>query len=301
MPDFTLLQWTLAVIAAFCSGVSKAGLAGMGLLGVTFMAAAVPGKASTGIVLPLLIFADVIAASTFRQHVQWSQIRRLAWPVCLGIVVGWWLLMVIPDAAFKPVIGGMVLGMLALQVARQQIAGFDALLPHSTLFAWFAGLLTGTATMVANAAGPIASAYLLILSLPKQQFVHTMAWLFLFVNLFKVPFGVHLGLINVGSLTLNACLIPAVLFGLWSGKRLIDRVPQHVFQNIVLGLATVSALWLLADGLPAMSKDNPSARVSSVLIQIAVPEGELGAVADVELFDYRLAVTGLDHPLRNSC
>ncbi|MBC8116355.1 MAG: sulfite exporter TauE/SafE family protein, partial [Candidatus Saccharimonas sp.] len=47
MPDFTVLQWTLALIAAFCSGVSKAGLAGMGLLGVTFMAGAVPGKAST--------------------------------------------------------------------------------------------------------------------------------------------------------------------------------------------------------------------------------------------------------------
>ena len=89
MPDFTVLQWTLVLIAAFCSGVSKAGLAGMGLLGVTFMAAAVPGRASSGIVLPLLIFADVIAASTFREHVQWSQIRRLAWPVGLGIVVGW--------------------------------------------------------------------------------------------------------------------------------------------------------------------------------------------------------------------
>ena len=245
MPDFTVLQWTLALIAAFCAGVSKAGLAGMGLLGVTFMAGAVPGKASTGIVLPLLIFADIIAASTFREHVQWSQIRRLAWPICLGIVIGWVLLMLIPDAAFRPIIGGMVLGMLALQVVRQRFPGFDAKLPHSRLFAWFAGVLTGTATMVANAAGPIASAYLLILSLPKQQFVHTMAWLFLFVNLFKVPFGVHLGLINVGSLTLNVCLIPAVLAGLWSGKWLLDRVPQRTFQLIVLTLAAISAVWLL--------------------------------------------------------
>jgi uncharacterized protein len=143
----------------------------------------------------------------------------------------------------------MVLGMLALQVVRQRFPSFDAKLPHSTLFAWFAGLLTGTATMVANAAGPIASAYLIILSLPKHQFVHTMAWLFLFVNLFKVPFSVHLGLINVGSLMLNVCLIPAVLIGLWSGKWLIERVPQRAFQTIVLGLATVSALWLLAAAL----------------------------------------------------
>lgn len=213
------------------------------------MAAAVPGRSSSGIVLPLLIFADLLAASTFRQHVQWSQIRRLAWPICVGIFAGWGLLMVIPDAAFRPIIGGMVLGMLILQVVRQRFPGFDAALPHSKLFAWFSGLLTGSATMVANAAGPIASTYLIILSLPKQQFVHTMAWLFLFVNIFKVPFSLHLGLINVGSLTLNLCLVPAVVAGLWSGRWLLERVPQHVFQIIVLCLATVSALWLLASGL----------------------------------------------------
>ena len=249
MPDFTLTQWTLAVIAAFCAGVSKAGLAGVGLLGVTFMAAAVPGRGSSGIVLPLLIFADLLAASTFRQHVQWSQIRRLAWPICFGIFAGWGLLMIIPDRWFRPVIGGMVLGMLALQVVRQRFPGFDAALPHSKLFAWFSGLLTGTATMVANAAGPIASTYLIILSLPKHQFVSTMAWLFLFVNIFKVPFSVHLGLINVGSLTLNLCLVPAVIAGLWAGKWLLERVPQRVFQTIVLSLATISAVWLLTSGL----------------------------------------------------
>jgi uncharacterized membrane protein YfcA len=245
MPDFTPLQWALAVLAAFFSGVSKAGLAGMGMLGVTFMAAAIPGKASTGVVLPLLIFADIVAASTFRQHVQWAQLRRLAWPVCLGIIVGWRLLMVIPDALFRPVIGAMVLAMLVLQVVRQRLPRFDAVLPHSPSFAWFAGLLTGTSTMVANAAGPIASTYLIILSLDKLQFVHTIAWLFLFVNLFKVPFGVHLGLITFSSLALNACLIPAVLAGLWTGKQFVSRIPQRAFQGMVLGLAAASAIWLL--------------------------------------------------------
>ncbi|MDO8837121.1 MAG: sulfite exporter TauE/SafE family protein [Vicinamibacterales bacterium] len=245
MPDFTPFQWTLAILAAYFSGVSKAGLTGMGMLGVTFMAAAIPGRASTGVVLPLLIFADLIAASTFRKHVQWAQLKRLAWPVCLGIVGGWGLLMVIPDAAFRPVIGAMVLAMLALQAVRQRFPRFDAALPHSPVFAWVAGLLTGTATMVANAAGPIASTYLIILSFPKRQFVHTMAWLFLFVNLIKVPFGVQLGLINPGSLALNACLIPAVLAGLWSGKRIVECVAPDVFQKVVLGFSGASAAWLL--------------------------------------------------------
>lgn len=246
MLDFTPLQWTLALLAAYFSGVSKAGLTGVGLLGVTFMAAAIPGRASSGVVLPLLIFADIIAATVLRTHVSWVQIRRLAWPICAGVIAGWGLLMVVPDSGFRPIIGTMVLAMLGLQLVRQRFPRFDAALPHSPAFARAAGVLAGIATMVANAAGPIASTYLIILAFPKRQFIHTMAWLFLFVNLFKVPFGVHLGLINVGSLALNAVLVPAVVLGLWSGRHLAEAIPAQAFQNLILGLSAVSAIWLLA-------------------------------------------------------
>lgn len=245
MPDFAPLQWALAVVAAFFFGMSKAGLAGMGLLGVLFMAGAIPGKAATGVVLPLLISADLFAAAVFRTHVQWGQLRRLAWPIAAGVVTGWWLLRVMPDAGYRPLIGWMVLGMLALQMGRQRFPRLDTALPHSPAFAWVAGLLTGIATMVANAAGPIASTYLIILSVPMRQFVHTMAWLFLCVNLFKVPFGVQLGIINVGSLALNVKLVPAVLLGLWAGRQLIERISPVAFNNVVLGLSAVSAVWLL--------------------------------------------------------
>src|SRR5512139_1302889 len=98
--------------------------------------------------------------------------------------------------------------------------------------------------MVANAAGPIASTYLIVLSFAKYEFVHTLAWLFLFVNLFKLPFSVHLGLVNLGSLTLNACLVPSVIAGLWAGRRVVERVSPSTFQNIVLGFSAVSAAWL---------------------------------------------------------
>jgi hypothetical protein len=245
VPEFTLLEWGLALTAAFFFGMSKSGLAGMGLPGVLFMAGAIPGKAATGVVLPLLISADLVAAAAFRTDVQWDQLRRLAWPIGAGVVAGWWLLRVVPDAGYRPLIGGMVLAMLALQMVRQRFSRLDAALPHSPAFAWIAGLLTGIATMVANAAGPIASTYLIILSVPKRQFVHTMAWLFLFVNLFKVPFGVQLGIINPGSLALNAKLVPAVLIGLWAGRQLIERISPLAFNNVVLGLSAVSAVWLL--------------------------------------------------------
>lgn len=58
------------------------------------------------------------------------------------------------------------------------------------------GFLTGFTTLVANAAEPLMMLYLLAMGLPKLGLIGTMAWSFLLLNLFKVPFRVGLGLIN---------------------------------------------------------------------------------------------------------
>ena len=75
----------------------------------------------------------------------------------------------------------------------------DSFLNHSKasgLVAPFLGVLGGMATMLANAAGPIAQFYLLAMKLPKYTFIGTSAWLFLIVNISKVPFMCELGILS---------------------------------------------------------------------------------------------------------
>lgn len=244
-PDFSAHEWLLAILAGLCAGFSKAGLAGIGMLSVMLMAQLIPGKASGGAVLPLLIFADIMAAAIFRQQILWPHIRRLAVPVFAGILIGFFILRPLPDAAFKPVVGWMVLGMLALQVVRHYRPALTEGLPHSAAFLWSVGLLTGISTMIANAAGPIATIYLLLLGLPKKEFIATMAWLFLFVNLAKVPFSLALGLMSAESLLLNVALLPAVVAGLCAGRWFIERLPQRPFMWIVMTFAAFSAVKLI--------------------------------------------------------
>lgn len=244
-PELTTLQWTFAVLAGLSCGIAKAGLAGVGMMTVLIMAEIFPGKTSSGVVLPMLIFADVMAALIYRQEILWSRIRALFLPILAGIAAGWAVLWRLPDAAFKPLIGAMVLLMLAIHLVRSRAPLLTARVAGSPAFTWIGGLLTGLATMIANAAGPIASVYLLILGLPKKEFVATMAWLFLFVNLVKVPFSLHLGLISGGSLTLNLLLVPPILAGLALGRAAVHRLPQRPFQIIILSLAALAALRLL--------------------------------------------------------
>jgi uncharacterized protein len=63
---FTGLQWAIAIFAAFGLGMSKTGFLGIALLDVALMAEIWPPRESTGVILPMLVFADFFAIFFFR-------------------------------------------------------------------------------------------------------------------------------------------------------------------------------------------------------------------------------------------
>jgi uncharacterized membrane protein YfcA len=151
----------------------------------------------------------------------------------------------ISDAVFKPLIGWVVLFMVGLQWARSRNENWMADVPNTRGFGWVMGGACGVTTMLANAAGPVSTLYLLAMKLPKWEFVGTGAWFFLIVNLFKVPFSLQLGLINGLSITTNILLIPAILVGVALGRFLISRISQKVFENLLLVFTALAAVRLI--------------------------------------------------------
>jgi uncharacterized membrane protein YfcA len=245
LTELTLAQWALAIVGALGLGIGKAGLAGMSLLHVLIFAFLFGARDSTGIVLPMLLIGDVGAVTLFHQHARWDYVRRMLPPACLGVVIGAALMRVLSDASFKPIIGWIVLGLTALQVLRMYRQDWFGSIPHARWFAWSIGLLAGATTMLANAAGPIFAIYCLAVALPKREFVGTSAWFFLIVNAFKVPFSVALGLIHGQTLVFNLVLAPIIFAGLLAGRWIVNRVPQRVFDVLLLSFAAVAALRLI--------------------------------------------------------
>ncbi len=245
IPSFTPGQWLLAVLAAFCVGFSKSGFSGVGLLTVIIMARLFPPRESTGVLLPLLVTGDILSVIVFHQHARWAHIWRMLPPTVVGIVAGYFLMQHISAAAFGPVIGGIVLLMVVMQAIRMRSANVESRLPHTRWFGWLMGAWAGVATMLANAAGPIMALYFLSIAVPKYELLGTSAWFFLIVNVFKIPFSAHLGLITGGSLMFNLLLIPAVAVGIFSGRHLIRHIPQKLFERLLLVFAAVAALRLI--------------------------------------------------------
>lgn len=237
-------QWAVAVAAALLVGISKTGIAGLGMLFVLMFTAILPAKQATGVVLPLLICGDVVAVLSYHRHAQWRHLWRLFPWTAAGVVLGYFALGRIDDRQTRVLIGAIVLGLLALHLARRWRAKGDE--PERGV--WFApvvGVLAGFTTLVANAAGPLMAIYLLAMRLPKLDYVGTAAVFFLLLNLFKVPFMLNLGLINGGSVMLNLVLAPAVLAGAWLGRKILGRIDQRWFENLALALSAAAGVKLL--------------------------------------------------------
>jgi uncharacterized membrane protein YfcA len=243
--DFNVLQWTIAVISAIIIGMSKTGLPGIGILCVPLMAAILPAKASTGIVLPLLIFADIFAVAYYHRHAVWSHLIRLMPWAMAGIIIGFFIMGRIDDTQLKPIIGSIVLVMLGLNYVRNRFDGDSLNIPTQWYFAAVLGLVAGITTMLANAAGPIMIIYLLAMRLPKNEFIGTGAWYFLILNWVKVPFSMHLGLITAASLKFNLVLFPCVALGAIGGIFLLRWIPQRAFNIAMQTLAFLAALNML--------------------------------------------------------
>src|SRR5664280_2609293 len=77
MFNLTFYQWLVAALSAVMIGLSKTGLLGIGILAIPLMAWVLPARASTGVVLPMLIFADFFAVGYYRRFAVWSKLVRL--------------------------------------------------------------------------------------------------------------------------------------------------------------------------------------------------------------------------------
>jgi uncharacterized membrane protein YfcA len=245
MPQFTIFQWSLAVLAAFGMGISKGGLAGVGLFHVVVFAFLFGARDSTGVVLPMLIVGDLCALALLHQHARWDYVRRMLPPACVGVLVGALLMGRVTDATFKPIIGWVILTLSLMQLARMQKPEWFGDVPHNRWFAWAMGLFAGVTTMLANAAGPIFGLYALAVGLPKFEIVGTSAWFFFIVNSFKVPFSMGLGLIHGHTLLFNLMMSPIILAGVLGGRWLTHRLPQRLFDGFLLAFAAVAALRLI--------------------------------------------------------
>ncbi|MDF1573709.1 MAG: sulfite exporter TauE/SafE family protein [Bacteroidales bacterium] len=225
--------------------MSKTGLSGVGLMVVPILANAFGGRPSVGLLLPILIFADVFAVTWYNRHARWKHILRLLPWALAGILLATLIGKSISDLTFNRLLAALVIGGIGILLWRDQRS--DKLrIPESRWFAGSLGLLGGFSTMIGNAAGPVMALYLLSMRLPKNSFIGTGAWFFFIVNVTKVPLHIwSWKTITLHSFLLDVFMIPTIASGAFLGIWLVRLLPEKIYRIIVIATTLLSALLLI--------------------------------------------------------
>ena len=249
--DLSGWQILWGILGALCVGLSKGGISGLGIVAAPLFALVFPPKESTGLVLVILICADLVAVTFFRRHAVWAHIIRMFPFAALGVVAGYFAFKHLDTKGFSNLMGGILLALVALQLWRKhktkdQGVQEALLVPHNWAMLATFGIMAGFTTMIANAAGPVMILYFLAMNLPKMEFIGTSAWYFLVLNLFKVPFSYDLGLINPYSLKIDAMFAPVAMISVVGGRYLLKFIDQELFEKLALGFTFLTSLKLLS-------------------------------------------------------
>ena len=99
-------DWGILFLSALIIGMSKTGIQGLSLISVPLLALAFGAKPSTGLILPILCIADLIAVLYYRRIAEWKYVFKLLPAALVGFILALLVDKVIPPAAFKHLMGG---------------------------------------------------------------------------------------------------------------------------------------------------------------------------------------------------
>lgn len=225
-------------------GISKSGIKGIGIIIILILAFVFGEKASTGILLPMLICADIVAVIYYNKHAQWQYIFKLLPFMILGVLVGVWVGNDLSEIVFKKLMAVIIIASVAIMFYFENRKTITV--PKNKLFSSTTGFLAGFATMIGNLAGPISNVYFLAIRFPKNQFIGTAAWLFFIINVFKLPFHFLVWqTVSIESLVLNSILLPAVFIGFFVGVSIVKLISNVNYRRFIFLVTAIGGVIML--------------------------------------------------------
>ena len=245
MLGLTVDQMVLLIGAAVIIGFSKTGITGATLPAVAMIAYTFGGKSSSGIMLTMLIAGDLVAIYNYSKYGKLKDVMKVLPPAVIGISLGAIIGNYLNDAQFK-LLMGIIVAICLILLIYKELAKKSFKVPQNKYFHTAVGIISGFASMVGNAAGPIFTLYMLSLSFEKNKFIGTSAWFFLIVNIIKVPFHVFLWkTISFDTLKYTGIMLPFILLGALLGIYFVKRINEKHYKILVIIITAIAAVRLM--------------------------------------------------------
>jgi len=244
-PHSTLIFYMMAAVVAFIIGLSKGGLGGtLGALATPMMALAMPADQAIGLILPILMLADVFAVAL--HWGRWD--RRLVWLLIpgsiVGVTIGTVFITNAPTTTLRTGLGVIVLLFTLYRLFEKSITTKV----RYTSRGWhgqMAGSIAGFSSALAHTGGPPVSIYLLMQDVSPRVFIATSALFFMILNWIKVPYYFYADLFDFNLLWQVKWSLLLVPIGAWLGRWIGDRLPKQTFETVIVLLLGMTSLLLI--------------------------------------------------------
>ncbi len=244
--ELNFLFFISVVPAIILYGIAKSGLGGsISLISVPLMTIVMPLNQALAVILPILIFSDIIAVYRFRKEFD-SLILFIMVPfAAIGIIIGSFTFSYFSEDLLKLIVGimGFLFAGHYFLFKKKKITPIK----RNSLKGAVCSMIAGFTSFSVHAGGTPTSIYLLPLRLKKEIYVGTRIVFFTFVNLIKLPLYIYLSMVNLETFSQSLALIPLAVVGIFIGYKILKVIEENLFYNIIYALIFLTSSKLIYD------------------------------------------------------
>lgn len=243
MPIPTLLMFALV---ALLIGFSKGGLGGPVPISLTapLLSLVIPISQAIGVVLPLLIFADLFALYFYWRKWDMRYIVLMLPMAVIGIAMGSLMLAHIPNDVLRKVVGAFTLIAVLYKLLNNQLKSLQY--SPRRWHGFFAGWASGFGSSLANVGSPPFTAYMLLQTdVTPISFIGTTTLFFAIVNVLKLPGVLAAGVLDTHLLLSVVWVLPIIPTGVWLGRWILRRMDAVFFERLMLAALFIMSVALL--------------------------------------------------------
>jgi len=242
--------FALAIPAVIFAGVSKGGFgSGAAFAATPILALILPPHLAVGVMLPLLMLADVTTLGPYWKLWDGRAAKLLILGALPGVALGALLFKAADPDVFRLLIGLVALGFVAWQMLLKlrllRLRGR----PFSASGGLVAGSVAGFTSFISHAGGPPVAVYLLAEGLGKTGYQATTVIVFWAINILKFLPYAYLGFFTWETAKADLFLAPFMVLGALLGVKAHRMMPERLFFGVTYVLLTLTGAKLVWDAL----------------------------------------------------
>lgn len=242
-----VLFYLMTAFVGLLIGVAKGGLGGLiGTLATPLMSLVMPPSQVVGLLLPMLMFADVFAIVTYWRRWRTRLVLLLLPGGIVGVTIGTFFIKNASTELWRHVLAAIVIFFTLYKLLEKFILRWLPYKGHD----WhglLAGTLAGFSSTLAHAGGPPVAMYLLLQKVPPIEFNASSVVFFAILNWIKVPYYTYAQLFDFHRLTQVLWLMPVIPVGVALGRWLTNKINHLWFERLIVALLLISGVLLLIE------------------------------------------------------